>query len=76
MTQDQSIFILAFVITWGIGAFAILFPVQFRAIFQQLLKSLDFTQVRLVLAAVLLVIDVALFLVAQARFRRARLILD
>jgi ABC-2 type transport system permease protein len=47
-----------------------------RAIFQQLLKSLDFTQVMLVLAAVLLVVDVALLLVAMARFRRARLILD
>jgi hypothetical protein len=32
-----------------------------RAIFQQLLKSLDFTQVMLVLAAVLLVVDVACF---------------
>jgi len=46
------------------------------AIFQRLLKSLDFTPVMLVLAAVLLVIDVALLLVAMARFRRARLILD
>jgi ABC-2 type transport system permease protein len=46
------------------------------AIFQRLLKSLDFTQVMLVLAAVLLVVDVALLLVAMARFRRARLILS
>ena len=46
------------------------------AIFQRLLKSLDFTQVMLVLAAVLLVVDVALLLAAMARFRRARLILN
>jgi len=46
------------------------------AILQRLLKSLDFTQVMLVVAGVLLVIDVALLLVAMARFRRARLILD
>jgi ABC-2 type transport system permease protein len=76
-TQALMMFLLVPIMILQIAPLLLLTVVpNGRVILQQLLKSLDFTQVMLVLAAVLLVIDLALLLVALARFRRARLILD
>jgi len=76
-TQALMMFLLVPIMVLQIAPLLLLTVVpNGQAILQQLLKSLDFTQVMLILAAVLLVIDVALLLVAMARFRRARLILD
>ena len=75
-TQALMMFLLVPIMILQIAPLLLLTVVpNGRAIFQQLLQSLDFTPVMLILAAVLLVIDVALLLVAMARFRRARLIL-
>ncbi|MGZ3638281.1 MAG: ABC transporter permease [Ktedonobacterales bacterium] len=52
-----------------------LLPRQTQASFIALLNSASPTQVLLVIAGVLLAVDVALLLVAMARFQRARLIL-
>ena len=76
-TQALMMFLIVPVVILQIALPLLLFVVpNGMAILQRLLKSLDFAPVMLVLGAVLLVIDVALFLAAMARFQRARLILD
>jgi len=56
--------------------FAILSSESGEARFREVLATLSFEQVILVIVAVLLVLDVVLLMVALARFKRARLILD
>jgi len=56
--------------------FAILGSDSGKARFQEVLATLSFEQVILVIVAFLLVLDVVLLMAALARFKRARLILD
>jgi ABC-2 type transport system permease protein len=56
--------------------FAILSSESGEARFREVLATLSFEQVILVIVAVLLVLDVGLLMAALARFKRARLILD
>jgi hypothetical protein len=55
--------------------FAILSSESGEARFREVLATLSFEQVILVIVAVLLVLDLGLLMAALARFRRARLIL-
>jgi hypothetical protein len=55
--------------------FAILGSESGEARFREVLASLSFEQVVLVIVAVLLVLDVGLLMAAMARFKRARLTL-
>jgi ABC-2 type transport system permease protein len=57
------------------GLFAILSSESGEASFREVLSSLSFEQIILVIVAVLLVLDVVLLMAAMARFQRARLIL-
>jgi ABC-2 type transport system permease protein len=57
------------------GLFAILSSESGEARFREVLATLSFEQVILVIVAVLLVLDVALLMAAMSRFKRARLIL-
>jgi ABC-2 type transport system permease protein len=58
------------------GLFAILSSESGEARFREVLASLSFEQIILVIVAFLLVLDLGLLMAALARFKRARLILD